>query len=650
MLPVSARTLRVGVYDNPPKVYMDDNGRAAGVFMDLLRAIALEEGWTLEPVAVSWPEGLRMVQENELDIMPDVAKTPDRMRILDFHSTFALTAWSQVYSRQTVRVERLGDLNGRRVAVLRDSVQHEVLSRLGRGFDLMITLLPADSFDEAFRKVVANDADMVVVNQFYGDKVYERHGLRKSPVILNPVGLYFVTGRGRNADVLDAIDRHIQDWQNRGDSPFFQVLAHWIDLNEPVRIPRWISGIMLALALGLSGFVCFTSIMRTKIDEAVASLREANERLLQNERKWRSYIDHAPYAIFIVDEQGSYQEVNTMACKMTGYSEQEFLGKTLAMLVAEGSRKSAENHFRSLHDEGMMDTEIQLRKKSGELFWVRICANRIEDNLYIGFLENIQAIKEARKEQLRLQAELIHAHKLDAVGRLAGGIAHDYNNMLGVILGGCELMRMKMPEDAPEIEDLNHIYDAATRSVRITRQLLAFSRKQEPCPVVVNLNEAVSELNVLIENLIEKDIRILWDLCDRPLPVRIDTTFVDQVLMNLCVNARDALAGPGEIRIRTDSRFIPERTFPEIESGVYACLHVKDNGPGMDPGMRDRIFEPFFTTKPINKGTGMGLATVYGLVKQAGGFIRVSSEPGKGTAFEIGLPLLSEDEDGCARF
>ncbi|MCH8527054.1 MAG: transporter substrate-binding domain-containing protein [Kiritimatiellae bacterium] len=643
-VPVSARTLRVGVYDNPPKVFMTPEGNASGIFLELLDAIAEVEGWELDYVPVTWAEGLQKLQNNELDLMPDVAHTAARARIMDFHSEFVITSWSQVYARRRFRIEGLGDLNGLRVAVLKDSVQANVLQRLAEGLELSFTLVPADSFDEAFRMVVANQADAVVANQFFGDMVYNRHGLRKTPVILNPVALYFVANRGENADVLGAIDRNIRDWQNRANSPYFQVLARWMKSDSRNVIPTWMSGLMLLLAVSLSTFVVFNALLRSKVDQAVASLRDANAQLRDSEQKWRSYIDHAPFGVFIVNELGLYQELNPMACEMTGYSERELMGQPVSTLVADDFQRLAGKQFASLLEEGFMDAEMQLKKKSGERFWVRICARRLEENRFIGFHEDIQAMKDARKEQLALQAELFHAHKLDAVGRLAGGVAHDYNNMLGVILGGCELMKMKMPPDSPEMEELNHIHSAATRSVKITRQLLAFSRKQDLCPVVVDLNDVINDLRGLLNNLFEKDIRLLWNPSETPLPVKIDPTCVDQILMNLCINARDALAGPGTIEIRTDTFFLAAHTIPDCPGGVYARLHVKDNGPGMDPDLQSKIFDPFFTTKSRDNGTGMGLATVYGLVRQAGGYIQVHSEPGKGAAFEIGLPLVSSTD------
>ena len=640
-IPASARTLRVGVYENPPKVFWDNEGRAAGMFVDLFDAIAELEAWEPVYIRVTWAEGLEKLEHNELDLMPDVAHTAERARMMDFHSEFVLTSWSQIYARRPHRIESLGDLNNRRIAVLRDSVQAAVLRRLGEGLDLSFTLVPADSFDEAFRLVVANKADAVIANQFFGDMVYAKHGLRKTPVIINPVGLYFATGKGRNADVLAAIDRNILDWQNQADSPYFQVLARWMNTDSRTTIPSWVSGLMLVLATSLCGFAVFNALLRTKVDDAVASLQEANARLRQGEEKWRSYIDHAPFGLFIVNHQGVYQEVNPMACEMTGYTEGELLGQSITFLIADDFQALGRQKFETLLEEGEMDAEMQLNKKTGGTFWVRIFARRLEENRYIGFHEDIQAIKDARKEQLALQAELFHAHKLDAIGRLAGGVAHDYNNMLGVILGGCELMKMKMPPEAPELEDLNHIHSAAVRSVKITRQLLAFSRKQDFCPVVVNLNDVVTDLQNLLDSLIEKEIRLVWCPCSSPLPVTIDPTCVDQILMNLCINARDALAGKGCIEIRADSFYLAEHSVPDCPGGVYARLHVKDNGPGMDAALQSKVFEPFFTTKSKEKGTGMGLSTVYGIVRQAGGYIQIHSEPGKGTVFEIGLPLVT---------
>ncbi len=250
--------------------------------------------------------------------------------------------------------------------------------------------------------------------------------------------------------------------------------------------------------------------------------------------------------------------------------------------------------------------------------------------------------RETEQEKTILQSQLLQSQKMESIGRLAGGVAHDFNNMLGVILGHAEMAQEQIEPDTPLFSGLQEIRKAAERSAALTRQLLAFARKQTVSPKVLDLNETIENLLKMLRRLIGEDIDLAW-LPGRALwPVRIDPTQVDQILANLAVNGRDAIAGVGRITIETANVVADDDYCTEVAGitpGSYILLTVSDDGCGMDETTCQHIFEPFFTTKEIGRGTGLGLATIYGIVKQNGGFINVASETGKGTTFRIHLPL-----------
>jgi two-component system, cell cycle sensor histidine kinase and response regulator CckA len=246
----------------------------------------------------------------------------------------------------------------------------------------------------------------------------------------------------------------------------------------------------------------------------------------------------------------------------------------------------------------------------------------------------------AEEERKNLQNQLIQAQKMESVGRLAGGVAHDYNNMLSVIVGYSEMALEKLDPTDQLYEDLQEIHTAAVRSTEITRQLLAFARKQTISPVVLDLNVAVEGMLKMLRRLIGEDIDLAWLPETGLWPVKMDPSQIDQLLANLCVNARDAIDEVGKITIETDTATFDDAycaDHPGFVPGEYVLLAVSDDGCGMDHDTIDKIFEPFFTTKDVGQGTGLGLATVYGIVKQNNGFINVYSEPGKGTTFKIYL-------------
>jgi two-component system cell cycle sensor histidine kinase/response regulator CckA len=258
-----------------------------------------------------------------------------------------------------------------------------------------------------------------------------------------------------------------------------------------------------------------------------------------------------------------------------------------------------------------------------------------------------RALREAEEvaERKRLEAQFLQAQKMEAVGRLAGGVAHDFNNLLTAILGYADLAMSTLSPDAPVYKDIQEIQNAAQRASGLTRQLLAFSRRQIIAPRVIDLNELVLTLDNMLRRLIGEDIELRMLLAQDLGAVKVDPGQVEQVILNLVVNARDAMPRGGKLTIETGSVTLDDdymRVHPEATSGDYVMVAMSDTGVGMTEEVKSHLFEPFFTTKEMGKGTGLGLATVYGIVKQSGGFIYVYSEPGKGTTFKIYLPRVKE--------
>jgi signal transduction histidine kinase/CheY-like chemotaxis protein len=273
---------------------------------------------------------------------------------------------------------------------------------------------------------------------------------------------------------------------------------------------------------------------------------------------------------------------------------------------------------------------------------VTVAQVRLSDGMAnIAFVTDITERKHDEEEKAKLQNQLIQAQKMESVGRLAGGVAHDFNNMLGVILGHTEIALEQVDPTHSLHESLTEIQKAAERSAHLTRQLLSFARKQAAAPRVLDLNKTVDGMLAMLERLIGEDVRLVWQPQADLWPVTVDPSQVDQMLANLCVNARDAINGVGTITIETENSAIDEAycaDHPGSMPGEYVRLVVRDDGGGMNQQTLAHLFEPFFTTKEVGKGTGLGLAMVYGIMKQNDGFIDVESEPGQGATFSIYLP------------
>ncbi len=366
----------------------------------------------------------------------------------------------------------------------------------------------------------------------------------------------------------------------------------------------------------------------------------ARKRVEIERKRLMAAIEQVGDAIVMTDAQGTIQYVNPAFERGSGYTSKEVVGRNPRILKS-GEQDDA--FYRILWHTisgGKIWSGVMINKgKNGKLYTEETAISPIRDSS--GRIVNYVAVQRDITEHLHLTAQLQQAQKMEAVGLLAGGVAHDYNNMLSVILGYTELALGKVDQSESLYTDLEEIYKAAMRSTEITRQLLAFARKQLINPEVVNLNHNVQSLLKMLERLIGEDISLAWYPEIGLNPIKMDPTQIDQLLANLCLNARDAIANVGRITIETKNVVIDAAYCAQHAGflpGEYALLTVTDDGCGMDKDTLSHIFEPFFTTKGIGQGTGLGLSTVYGIVKQNNGFINVYSEPGNGTTFKIYLP------------
>jgi PAS domain S-box-containing protein len=400
----------------------------------------------------------------------------------------------------------------------------------------------------------------------------------------------------------------------------------------PMGVTRWL-GVTLTPDVDASGQVLGYVAMTADVTDRKAS----QDTLLDRQAHLRAILESAVDGIITIDERGAIQSFNPAAERLFGYDEPDVVGRNVSLLMPAPYREEHDGYLASFIDTGQariigIGREVEARRKDGTVFPIHLSVGKARLGghwIFTGIIHDLTA-------RARLEQQLTQSQKMEAVGRLAGGVAHDFNNILLTILGRADAALRKLPARDPLRRQVLEIQKAGRRAASLTRQLLAVSRTQVLNPRVVDLNAVLRDTAQMLQRLIGEDIDFRMDLQADLRPVKVDPDQVVQVVLNLVVNARDAMPRGGKVVIETRAARPGEAGLPSA-SGAAVVLAVLDTGTGMDEQTQARIFEPYFTTKG-EKGTGLGLSTVYGIVKQSGGVIRVDSSIGKGTTVSAYFP------------
>jgi PAS domain S-box-containing protein len=383
----------------------------------------------------------------------------------------------------------------------------------------------------------------------------------------------------------------------------------------------------------------------------VTERKLAEQALLASEERFRSIFNNAAEMIFLYDQRGRFLDANDRALNALGYTRSELAELGFDDLLDERDAHVAQEGLENVLATGSSKhmVEYRIRTRDGRHLWVEVTGVRIDFSsgtvAGLGIARDITARKEAEVVLRETEEQLIMAQKMEAIGRLAGGVAHDFNNILSVITGQCDLLLEDLDDDSTLRDDVREIADASSRAAELTRQLLAFGRRQVLRAETLSLNDVIGNVERLLVRVIGEDIELVTDLDGGIAAIHVDPGQIEQVLMNLAVNARDAMPTGGRLIIETSMAVLDDEyasLHASVIPGRYVMLAVSDTGEGMDPETCTRVFEPFFTTKEKGRGTGLGLSTVYGIVKQSGGHIVAYGHEGQGTTFKVYLPVVDE--------
>ncbi|MCI0695683.1 PAS domain S-box protein [candidate division KSB1 bacterium] len=385
--------------------------------------------------------------------------------------------------------------------------------------------------------------------------------------------------------------------------------------------------------------------------QAEAELHRRFLQIQHSEERYRALYDDNPAMYFTIDVGGKILSVNQFGADQLGYKVEELVGQSVLNVFYEEDKSTAQQNLTAWlqNPEQIAPCELRKVRKDGAIVWVKELARVVRDSagrpVVLIVCEDITKSKQMEEALLQREEQLRQAHKMEAIGRLAGGVAHDFNNMLTAIIGTAEMSMLELHRDHPLRKDLKEIKQTADRAANLARQLLTFARRQIIAPSLLNLNDVLLNLDKLLHRLAGDNVDLAISTAPDLGFIKVDSGQIEQMIINLASNARDAMPNGGKLKIETANVTLDEahaRQHPEITSGEYVMLTVRDAGAGMAEEIKKHLFEPFFSAKDTGKGTGLGLATAYGIVQQNHGHIAVDSAPGQGTAFRIYFPRLAD--------
>ncbi len=650
--------IRVGVYQNRPLLFKDTNGSVKGIFPDILEHVAAKEGWTIEYMSESWAECQKDLKAGKLDILAAIAYSEQRNQIFDFTYENIISNWGQIYTGQLSNIESILDFKGKKIAVLQNDIYYKNLKELVKKLDIECRFTEAFDYEAVLELVEAGKCDAGLVNYLYGHQHDRKYNINRSSIILSPQKIHFAVPKGKNRKLINTLDMYVSNLKKDKSSIYYQSLSRWIGVDSKQINLIWIYGAGAGAAGLILLFLVLNMILRSQVRKRTQELDAKNQALTReierrknveaalqkNEREYRSVFENTGTATFIVEEDMTIFKVNEKAAKMIGYSKLEIEGKmkTSDFISKKDLKRLTEYHYDRRTENGPHPSEYEFDL---------IDSNGNTINAFI----QISVIPKTKKSiasliditsRVKLEKKLQQAQKMKAIGTLAGGVAHDLNNILSGIVSYPDLILMDLPDNSPLIEPILTIQQSGKKAAAIVQDLLTLARRGVSVSEVVNLNDIIDDY--LISPQLEKlksyhpEVEIKSNLDSALINIMGSPVHLSKTVMNLVSNAAEAMPDGGKVEIKAENKYIdtPISGYEDVEEGDYAVLTVSDNGIGIAADEINRIFEPFYTKKIMGRsGTGLGMAVVWGTVKDHKGYIHVKSDEGEGTTIKLFFPV-----------
>ena len=633
------REVRVGAYANPPKIDRLDDGTVTGFWADLVREIAAQEEWEITWVWGSWQEGLDRLRRGEIDMMTDVAYSPQRAKIYKFSEESVFLSWTRLYVREdNETIREIPDLAGLTVAALAGSVNLDGpggLRELDSSFELGCTFLELDTYAAVFSAVQDGRADGGITNRNFGTLRAMDFRIRRTPITFQLASLRFAFSAASptTSELVAATDQWLAEAKLDGASVYYTLLNDHFEAGVTERevevLPDWLGKVLRVLALVMIVGLVVLILSRWQVRRRTADLEDAHQALMVSERRYGEIFDSTSDAIFIHDAAtGRLLEVNRSMLEMYGCTRAEALSHPVEAFCADvppyTAREAAAYVVAAVAGKPQV-FEWQARRLGGDTFWVEVSLKAAE----FGGERFVIAVARDISDRRRMEGEMLKNAKLQSLGVLAGGIAHDFNNLLTAVLGNISLAATHTSAGGPVALLLRETEAAAVRATGLAQQLLTFARGGDPVRSTTDIDRVVRDAAefVLRGSGTSCSFRISADLR----PADVDAGQIGQVVQNLVINARQATADGGHIIVTCAN---VETT--DAAARAMVQIVIKDDGPGIAPGDLGKVFDPYFSTKP--EGGGLGLSICHSIVARHGGEIRIDSRPDEGTSVIVDLP------------
>lgn len=654
----AARSVKVGLYNNKPLVFVDDAGQPKGIFVDLLEHIAAKEKWRLEYICGSWSDCLDWLEAGEIDLLAAIAYSDEREKKFDYTYETVLTNWAQVFVKRNSELKSLLDLDAKKIAAKMDDIHLLSVRDLTSKFNMQCRFIEADGYDTVFELIEFGRVQAGVVNRIFGIENKADYLVQETPIMFNPIEVRYAAPKSLSLDLLSAIDIHLRKMQIEKDPFYTQTMNRWLVSPSEWVLPDGVKYTLAGIGFILLMFVAMNFALRMKVNKRTKALYSANNKLNEEiqirqraEEELRKYAKIAASStdhMAMIDLSYAYQAINDAALKAINKKREEVLGRQYREILSDISEW--EFHKQKL-DRAFSGQVVKYRA------WMDfpIIGRRYMDIVYTPYTQTDNSIagcvvnSRDITERYELELKLENAQKMEFMGTIAGGVAHDLNNILSGIVSYPELLLMQLPEESPLVEPINVIKKSGEKAAVIVQDLLTLARRGVANKQPVNLNEIITLFLKSPEfskiKSVHPNVHISTALADQLNAVSGSSVHLSKSVMNLVSNAAEAMPHGGQITIKTQNMDIGD-SFAGATGffeGEYVLLEIADTGTGISKKDRQRIFEPFYTKKVMGRsGTGLGLAVVWGTVMDHYGHIEVDSDGKNGSIFRLYFPVSHE--------